>query len=74
VHWLGNLSWPKAWIPAALAPTLHAQTGTAPGTHTTIQEAIDDKTCVTITLSAGGLEPGALWPRPLRLRVFATLR
>ncbi len=37
---------------AALAPPLHAQTCSVPGTHATIQEAIDDPACVLITLSA----------------------
>ncbi len=37
---------------AAWASPVFAQTCTVPGSHATIQEAIDDPACATITLSA----------------------
>jgi len=41
-----------ALVLAAPATSVHAQTCTVPGTHTTIQEAADDPTCATVNLSA----------------------
>ena len=39
-------------ILTGICPPLAAQTCTVPGSHATIQEAIDDPACATITLSA----------------------
>ena len=54
-------------ILTALAPPLHAQNCTVPGTHATIQEAIDDPACVTITLSAQTYSESIIIPRSLGL-------
>ncbi len=54
-------------ILAALTSPLHAQNCTVPGSHATIQEAIDDKTCVTITLSAQVYAESIVIPRSLTL-------
>ncbi len=40
-----------AAIAALAAPPAHAQTCTVPGSHTTIQEAIDDPACATVALA-----------------------
>ena len=40
-----------AFILAAPASLLRAQTCTVPGSHTTIQGAVDDRACATITLA-----------------------
>jgi hypothetical protein len=37
---------------AAVASPLHAQNCTVPGTHATIQAAVDDPACVTVALAA----------------------
>ncbi len=57
---------------AALAPTLHAQDCAVPGSHTTIQEAIDDEACITITLSAQTYAESIRIPRSLTLAGPAT--
>jgi hypothetical protein len=51
----------------ALAPPLHAQNCTVPGSYVTIQEAIDDPACVTITLSAQTYGESIVIPRSLPL-------
>ncbi len=40
-----------AVIAALAAPPAHAQTCTVPGSHATIQEAIDDPACATVALA-----------------------
>lgn len=59
-------------ILAAFAPPLHAQNCTVPGSHVTIQEAIDDPACVTITLSAQTYAESIVIPRSLTLAGPAT--
>ncbi len=54
-------------ILAALTSPLHAQNCTVPGTHSTIQEAIDDPACITITLSAQTYAESIRIPRSLTL-------
>ncbi len=51
----------------ALASPLRAQTCTVPGSHATIQEAIDDPACTTITLSAQTYAESIVIPRSLTL-------
>jgi hypothetical protein len=41
-----------AVVVVAVAPPLHAQTCTVPGTHATIQEAADDPACAEVDLAA----------------------
>jgi len=52
---------------AVLAPPLHAQDCTVPGSHTTIQEAIDDPACMAITLSAQTYAESIRIPRSVDL-------
>ncbi len=54
-------------ILVAMALPLHAQTCTVPGTHATIQEAIDDPACLTIMLSAQVYAESIRIPRSLDL-------
>ena len=54
-------------ILATLATPLQAQICTVPGTHTTIQEAIDDPACITITLLAQTYAESIRIPRSLTL-------
>jgi len=72
------MSWPEhTWsrlvitllvmILAALAPPLHAQTCSVPGSHATIQQAIDDPACAMITLSAQSFGESIVVRRPLTL-------
>jgi hypothetical protein len=48
--WLAAVAF--ALVAAMVAPPLHAQTCTVPGSHATVQEAADDPACVTIDLAA----------------------
>jgi hypothetical protein len=41
-----------AVVAAAVAPPVHAQACTVPGSHTTIQTAADDLACATVVLAA----------------------
>ncbi len=54
-------------ILAALALPIHAQTCTVPGSHATIQQAIDDPACAMITLSAQSFAESIVVRRPLTL-------
>jgi hypothetical protein len=56
-----------ALVVVASAPPLCAQTCTVPGSHATIQEAIDDPACATITLSA------QVYPESIVIRRSLTL-
>jgi nitrous oxidase accessory protein NosD len=51
----------------ALALPIHAQTCTVPGSHASIQQAIDDPVCVMITLSAQRFAESIVVRRPLTL-------
>jgi len=54
-------------ILATVGPPLHAQICSVPGSHATIQEAIDDPACITITLSAQTYTESIRIPRSLTL-------
>ena len=51
----------------ALASSAHSQTCTVPGSHTSVQEAVDDPACATITLSAQIYPESVNIPRSLTL-------